>query len=93
MALDDHEYTGFETAISDPGILTVTFNQPDSMNASTSPMKRDLIEALTQAQMDDRVLVVVFTGQGRAFWAGDNLKSYSKTSGGHMPPIDGGHHD
>lgn len=93
MAINDHDYTGFETSMSDPGILTVAFNRPESLNASTVPMKRDLIELLTQAQMDDRVRVVVFTGQGRAFWAGDDLKSYSKTGGGHMPPIDGGHHD
>jgi 2-(1,2-epoxy-1,2-dihydrophenyl)acetyl-CoA isomerase len=93
MAIDDQKYTGFGTSISDPGVLTVTFNQPETLNASTVPMKRDLIELLTQAQMDDRVRVVVFTGQGRGFWAGDNLKSYNQSTNGHMPPIDGGHHD
>ena len=72
MGIDDQKYTGFGTSISDPGVLTVTFNQPETLNASTVPMKRDLIELLTQAQMDDRVRVVVFTGQGRGFWGGDN---------------------
>lgn len=93
MAIDQHEYNGFETSLSEPGILTVTFNQPASMNASTIPMKRDLIELLTQAQMDDAVRVLVFTGQGRAFWAGDNLMAYNTDTPGHMPPIDGGHHN
>ena len=32
------------------------------MNASTIGMKRDLVELLTQAQMDDAVRVLVFTG-------------------------------
>lgn len=93
MTIDNHDYTGFETSISDPGILTVTFNQPETLNASTAPMKRDLIEVLTQAQMDDGVRVIVFTGQGKAFWAGDNMKSYSNSGDGHMPPITGGHHN
>lgn len=93
MAIGDHDYAGFVTAVTDPGILTVTFNQPETLNASTVPMKRDLIELLTQAQMDDGVRVIVFTGEGRGFWAGDNLKSYTTGSAGHMPQIDGGHHD
>jgi 2-(1,2-epoxy-1,2-dihydrophenyl)acetyl-CoA isomerase len=94
MSISEDGYCGFETAMSDPGILTVTFNRPESMNASTAPMKRDLIEVLTQAQMEDAVRVVVFTGQGRAFWAGDNLKGYEKESGeAAMPAIHGGHHN
>lgn len=93
MAVDKHDYTGFDTSISPPGILTVTFNEPESLNASTTPMKRDLIELLTQVQMDDSIRVVVFTGAGQAFWAGDNLKSYDRSDGGHMPPIHGGHHN
>ena len=93
MTIADHEYTGFDTSLSEPGILTVTFNQPESMNASTTPMKRDLVELLTQAQMHDGVRVLVFTGEGRAFWAGDNLKAYDRETGGRMPPIPGGHHN
>ncbi len=93
MAINEDGYCGFETATADPGILTITFNRPESMNASTAPMKRDLIEVLTQAQMDDGVRVVVFTGQGRAFWAGDNLKGYESDGDAHMPQIHGGHHN
>ena len=93
MAISEDGYFGFETSMSDPGILTVTFNRPESMNASTAPMKRDLIEVLTQAQMEDAVRVVVFTGQGRAFWAGDDLKGYEKAGESAMPPIHGGHHN
>ena len=90
MAINEDGYCGFETAMSDPGILTITFNRPESMNASTAPMKRDLIEVLTQAQMEDSVRVVVFTGQGQAFWAGDNLKGYENDGDAHMPAIHGG---
>ena len=86
--------TGFRTEIVDPGILIVTFDNPARLNASTSPMKRDLVETLTQAQMDDTIRVLVFTGAGSAFWAGDQLGNYEAEAGdGAVPPIFGGHHD
>ncbi|MGI9598886.1 MAG: enoyl-CoA hydratase/isomerase family protein [Acidimicrobiales bacterium] len=85
--------TGFNTTIEDPGILVVTFDNPESLNASTAPMKRDLIETITQAQMDDSVRVVLFTGSGRAFWAGDDLSGRKPDrSNAAVPPIFRGHH-
>ena len=80
MPVQEGEYCGFETNIEDPGILVVTFNRPESLNASTAAMKRDLVELLTQTQMDDTIRIVVFTGRGQAFWAGDDLKGYGGDS-------------
>jgi 2-(1,2-epoxy-1,2-dihydrophenyl)acetyl-CoA isomerase len=57
-------------------------------------MKRDLIEALAQAQMDNAVRVIVFTGSGRAFSAGDDLTAYKDAQLGGtalVPPIPPGH--
>jgi 2-(1,2-epoxy-1,2-dihydrophenyl)acetyl-CoA isomerase len=68
--------TGFEVRIHPPGIAEISFNRPERLNGMTHPMKRDLIETLVQAQMDDAVRVVLFTGTGRAFCAGDDLKNY-----------------
>ena len=67
--------SGFEVRIEEPGIAWIEFNRPDRMNGMQTAMKRDLVECLIQAQMDDAVRVVVFTGSGRAFCAGDDLKS------------------
>ena len=66
-------FRGFEVAVQDPGIVTVTFNQPDRLNGMTQGLKRDLIEILAEAQMDDAIRVVVITGSGRAFSAGDDI--------------------
>lgn len=88
-------FKGFETTISDPGILWITFNRPGQKNGMSSAMKRELIETLTQAQMDDAVRVVVFTGSGDSFSAGDNLKGYAtadrESDDGQVPLIPPGH--
>lgn len=85
--------TGFDTQIEDPGILIVNFDNPGRLNASTQPMKRDLVETIAQAQMDDSVRVVVFTGRGDAFWAGDDLSGERVSMDDALvPPIHGGHH-
>ena len=66
-------FRGFTVTLEEPGIVVVTFDRPERMNAMTMPMKRDLIEVVTQAQMNEGVRVVVFTGTGRAFCAGDDI--------------------
>ena len=90
--MDGGTFEGFRTAVQEPGILLVTFDRPETMNASTIGMKRDLVELLTRAQMDDAIRVLVFTGSGRAFWAGDDMKSYAAgTAGTTVGPIGAGH--
>jgi 2-(1,2-epoxy-1,2-dihydrophenyl)acetyl-CoA isomerase len=66
-------YRGFEVVMHDPGIALVTMNEPDRLNGQTAPFKRDMTELFVQAQMDDAVRVVVVTGSGRAFCAGDDM--------------------
>ncbi len=86
-------HTGFEITVEEPGILVVTFDNPGSLNASTAPMKRELVETITQAQMDDSIRVLLFTGSGPAFWAGDDLSGRKPDrSNAVMPPVFGGHH-
>jgi 2-(1,2-epoxy-1,2-dihydrophenyl)acetyl-CoA isomerase len=64
---------GFDVEMREPGIAVVTFNQPDRLNGMTQALKRDLLETVHQAQMDNAVRVLVFTGSGRAFSAGDDV--------------------
>jgi len=92
--MDTGNFSGFEITVRDPGIAWFRFNSPDRLNGMTVGMKRDLIEAVTQAQMDNAIRVLVFTGSGRAFCAGDDLGAYkdAKLSGTPLvPPIPPGH--
>jgi enoyl-CoA hydratase/carnithine racemase len=55
------------------GILTITLNRPDELNAFTTQMAAELIDAFHSASEDDAVRAVIVTGAGRAFCAGMDL--------------------
>lgn len=87
-------FTGFEVSLHPPGIAEIRFNRPERLNGMTHPLKRDLIETLVQAQMDDAVRVILFTATGRAFCAGDDLKGYltaETEANALVPPLPAGH--
>ncbi|CAN5745752.1 2-(1,2-epoxy-1,2-dihydrophenyl)acetyl-CoA isomerase PaaG [soil metagenome] len=56
------------------GVLTLTLNRPDALNAFTVEMKEGLLAALKDAARDKAVRAIVLTGAGRAFSAGQDLK-------------------
>jgi enoyl-CoA hydratase/carnithine racemase len=56
-------------------VLTITLNRPDKLNAFTRGMKNELIKAFDLADQDDEVRVVIVTGAGRAFCAGQDLSA------------------
>jgi 2-(1,2-epoxy-1,2-dihydrophenyl)acetyl-CoA isomerase len=87
--MDTGAFSGFEVSTRDPGIAWIQFNTPERLNGMTTAIKRDLIETVTQAQMDNRVRVLVFTGTGRAFCAGDDLKAYRDAELGGKPLVPG----
>ena len=61
------------TEISD-GILTITLNRPNRMNAFTTVMMKEMVAAFDMADADDAVRAVIVTGSGdRAFCAGADL--------------------
>lgn len=56
-------------------IALITFNRPESMNAMNRQMTREIVDACRNAEIDDEVRVVIFTGAGeKAFSAGMDLK-------------------
>ena len=93
--MDTGQFRGFEVAVREPGIAWFAFTTPERLNGMTASIKRDLVEAVTQAQMDNAVRVLVFTGSGRAFCAGDDLKGYGQVQvpGEALAPAIGHGHD
>ena len=92
--MDTGSFAGFDLTLREQGVAWFEFNSPERLNGMTASIKRNLIEAITQAQMDNSVRVLVFTGRGRAFCAGDDLKGYagSKLPGESLvPDIPHGH--
>lgn len=66
-------------------IATLTFNEPEVMNAMTVDMVSETIDALDRASLDDDVLVVIITGTGRAFSAGGDVRGLGERSDGETP--------
>ena len=54
-------------------VMTVTFNRPDALNAMNNGQYAGLRDALKEAEDNAEVAVVVVTGAGRAFCAGQDL--------------------
>ena len=63
----------------DDGILTITLNRPDKLNAFTGQMMTEMINALDRADADDTVKAIIVTGAGRGFCAGADLSSGAST--------------
>lgn len=61
------------------GVMTVTLNRPERLNAWTAQMGDELIGALDQADGDDAVRAVIVTGAGRGFCAGADLSGGGDT--------------
>lgn len=55
------------------GVMTVTLNRPDRLNAFTKRMAQDWFTVLDDIDADDDVRVVIVTGAGRGFCAGADL--------------------
>jgi enoyl-CoA hydratase/carnithine racemase len=58
------------------GVLTLTLDRPDKKNAITTVMYAAMADALEVANKDSGVRVVVITGTGDAFTAGNDLKEF-----------------
>lgn len=67
--------TTYQTILVDKSenIMTITFNRPDRLNALNGQMLMDTLAALDDADADDDVKAIIFTGAGRGFCAGADL--------------------
>ena len=70
--------TNFETVdlTVSKGICTIALNRPKSLNAMNRLMIDEVASAFNQANEDDEVQAIIFTGKGRAFCAGDDRREH-----------------
>ena len=71
--MDPSEFSTLAWSLDGEGVLTLTLNRPDRLNAFTVTMANELVAAFGWASGDDVVRAVVVTGAGRAFCAGMDL--------------------
>ncbi len=56
-------------------VAKIILNRPEAFNALTPVMNREITDALKTAERDQEIRCVVLTGDGKAFSAGQDLKS------------------
>src|SRR5882724_2815301 len=68
------------------GIARITLNRPDRLNSFTTAMHAELRDALAAVENDARARVLLLTGAGRGFCAGQDLSDRAVAPGG--APVD-----
>jgi len=74
----------FETILLDvdAGIARLTLNRPDRLNSFTVQMHGEVSEALSLIEADEAIRVIVLSGAGRGFCAGQDLSDRAVAPGG-----------
>ncbi|HKJ66141.1 MAG TPA: enoyl-CoA hydratase-related protein [Desulfopila sp.] len=71
--MTDNGYTDIDVR-SENGVVHIILNRPDRLNAIRINTYRELIEALRQADDSDSCQVILLSGQGKNFTAGNDLQ-------------------
>jgi 2-(1,2-epoxy-1,2-dihydrophenyl)acetyl-CoA isomerase len=86
----------YETIITenDAGVLRITLNRPERLNAWTYRMGAELADAVNRGNDDEDVIAMVVTGAGRGFCAGADIQDVFKAQAdGDLPARDGNPRD
>jgi 2-(1,2-epoxy-1,2-dihydrophenyl)acetyl-CoA isomerase len=73
-----HDLQTVELQVADR-VAWITLNRPSALNAWIPALGRDLVTALDHAADDPEVRAIVFTGAGRAFSSGADLKNRAES--------------
>src|SRR5947199_8454739 len=71
-------------------VLVVRMNRPERLNALSHEMRTRLAETWTEFRHDNELEVAIFTGTGRGFCAGEDMKEslQNRMRGGRRPEIE-----
>jgi len=61
------------------GIMSITFNRPEKKNALTNKMYKSINSALEQAASDEQIRVVLFSGNGDCYTAGNDIADFLRS--------------
>ncbi len=70
--MNNYHYETVLSSLDDLGVRLIALNRPDSLNAMNLQLIEDVGQAFTDANNDVATKAIIFTGQGRAFCAGDD---------------------
>ena len=70
------EYETLTSTLDGQGVRRIMLNRPDQLNAMNRSLIGDVCRAFDEANGDDATRVIVFSGAGRAFCAGDDRNEH-----------------
>ena len=79
MKYEEYQHLLFEHR--GDGILLVTINRPDVLNATNNRLHWELSRVWKDIDEDPETRVIVITGKGRAFSAGGDLEMIERMAG------------
>lgn len=71
------------TSLATSGILTITLNRPESLNALNADLMEKLYQTFLTAKENPRIKALLLTGEGKAFCAGADIKQLAEVNGQH----------
>lgn len=71
-----YTYETVQSALTAPGVRTITLNRPQALNAMNLQLILDVARAFDDANACPDTRAIVFTGAGRAFCAGDDRNEH-----------------
>ncbi len=81
MSMSDNAYENIQYDL-DEGVATITLDRPDKLNAYTTEMGEEVVDAFRRSRDDDGVRVMILTGAGRGFCAGVDLDHLERHQAG-----------
>ncbi len=74
--MTEFEYQTVLSTLGQEGVRRISLNRPQSLNAMNRQLIDDVAQAFDDANADEDTSVIIFTGEGRAFCAGDDRKQH-----------------